>query len=103
MANSEKKNYVLENDQPVVALDCTSAFKNLSKNEKYYAHFLSRASWNGGLITLVQTSHESPLIFIFLHKLFSSVPLPELNAKALKAGLTENEYRVNTFFIQLPE
>ena len=46
--------YILPNDQPVVELDCTEAFNSLTGKEKLYAHFLSQASWNGGLIVLVQ-------------------------------------------------
>jgi len=49
--------------QPVVALDATTAFKGLTEREKLYAHHLSRASFYGGLIVLLQTSVESPQIY----------------------------------------
>ncbi|XP_046992129.1 dipeptidyl peptidase 3 isoform X1 [Schistocerca americana] len=93
-AMSDRKHFILPNDQPVVELDCTSAFKDLTENEKLYAHFLSQASWNGGLIVLLQTSPESPLIFILLHKLFLGQPLTELRKVAMgEGGLTEEEYK----------
>lgn len=65
------------NDTPFQILDCEFAFKNLTKPEKLYAHYVSRASWEGQFITMFQTSPESPLIFIFFDKLFRSKPTIE--------------------------
>merc|ERR1712029_595000 len=50
-------------NQPVVALDAETAFKGLSEREQLYAHHISRASFVGGLIVLLQTSVESPQIY----------------------------------------
>lgn len=94
----DKSHYILPNDQPVVELDCLTAFNALTKEEKLYAHYLSRASWNGGLITLVQTSPESPIIFAFFHKMFSTFTVPKLKEIALKCGFTEDDFTVRTNF-----
>ena len=48
--------YTLPNDTGVCLLDCSAAFKNLTDNEKKYAHYISQASWYGGLIVLVQVN-----------------------------------------------
>lgn len=56
MADISIKDFVLPNDQPVVPLECRTAFDNLNVKEKLYAHHLSRASWYGGLVVLVQVS-----------------------------------------------
>lgn len=94
--NSERLHYVLPNDQPIVQLDCLTAFNNLTSAEKLYAHYLSKACWYGGLVTLVQTSPESPLIFSFFHKMFSTLSVPKLKDQALEVGFTEEEFQVSS-------
>lgn len=89
----DKKQYTLTNDQPIVCLEVESAFNGLTPKEKLYAHYISKASWHGGLITLLQTSPESGPIFVLLHKLFSSQKPEELKETALKAGFTEDEIK----------
>nr|XP_042907944.1 dipeptidyl peptidase 3 isoform X2 [Parasteatoda tepidariorum] len=79
---------------PIALLDCTESFNSLSEKEKLYAHYLSRASWFGGLIDLPQTSLESPLIFVLLHKLFSMQPIQALKEIALKEyDFNEDEFK----------
>ncbi|XP_078001286.1 dipeptidyl peptidase 3-like [Glandiceps talaboti] len=86
--------FIIPNDVPVAKLECKVAFDCLTDKEKRYAHFLSQASWDGGLSVLFQTSAESPVIFILFQKLFKAQTTGELEEAALKAanGPTKEEY-----------
>ncbi|KAL0840551.1 hypothetical protein ABMA28_015768 [Loxostege sticticalis] len=89
----DKSNFLLPNNQRFVELDSSQAFNNLTKQEKLYAHYLSQAAWNGGLIVLLQTSPESPRIFSLLHRIFLGEPLDSLKQSALKAGASEEDFQ----------
>lgn len=85
--------YYLPNDIGISALDCGEAFRLLSPQEKKYAHYLSRAAWYGGLVVLVQTSPESPNIFVLLQKVFRKQTPAELEKVATSVGLSSEEYQ----------
>ncbi|XP_066244886.1 dipeptidyl peptidase 3 [Euwallacea similis] len=89
----DKSQYVLPMDQPFVQLQIESAFQRLSDQEKLYAHYISKASWAGGLITFLQTSPESGPLFVLLHKLFSRQSPQEFSDNAIKAGFSEEEVK----------
>ncbi|XP_066588840.1 dipeptidyl peptidase 3 isoform X2 [Prorops nasuta] len=84
--------YTLPNNQPVVLLECEPVFKALTLQEKLYAHYLSKASWNGGLIVLVQTSPESPLLFALIHKIFLIESVNELKQSIQESDISDEEF-----------
>lgn len=84
--------YTLPNDQPVVSLDAKEAFKGLSKREQLYAHYISRASFYGGLIVLIQTSPEAPHIFRLIQRINTAQKTAELKEASTKAGVSEADF-----------
>ena len=86
-------------DTPVCTLECASAFEALTDKEKLYAHYLSRASWEGGLIVLLQTSPESGGIFLLLQKLFTSESLENLKARCDTLGISSDEFQVRQIVV----
>lgn len=85
--------YYLPNDIGISALDCGEAFRLLSPQEKKYAHYLSQAAWYGGLVVLLQTSPESPNIFVLLQRVFRKQTPTELEKVATSVGLSSEEYQ----------
>merc|ERR1719187_1826880 len=69
----------------------------LGTREQLYSHYLSRASWYGGLVVLLQTSPESPSIFRLFLRLARAQDTASLRAAALAAGL--NDQQVDAFFV----
>lgn len=96
MAADQRLQFIIPNKTPIVQLECSTAFQKLSDKEKKYAHYLSQAGWAGGLICLLQTSPEAPLIFSLVLKLFKAESTEDLQKKALEkvAGLSAEEFQV---------
>lgn len=63
--------HLVPKEVPVLKLACAEPFRKMTKKERLYAHHMSRASWLGSKICLVQTSPEAPLIFDMFQFLFS--------------------------------
>lgn len=85
--------YIIPNETGVCLLDCIKAFEGLTDKERLYSHYIAQASWYGGLIVLVQTSPESPGIFILLQKIFRAQPIAELKTLSVDKGFTEEEWQ----------
>ncbi|XP_048523550.1 dipeptidyl peptidase 3 isoform X2 [Dendroctonus ponderosae] len=93
----DKAQHVLPLDQPFVKLEIQAAFNGLTDRERLYAHHISKASWVGGLITLIQTSPESGPLFVLLHKVLSCEKPEQLMQSAIKAGFSGDE--VKAFYV----
>ena len=96
MASEDVSLYKIPSDTPVNKLDCSQAFKGLTDQEKRYAHHFNRAGWEGALICLLQTSPESPGIFLLLQQLFAAQSFTSLRELATKCGLSDQQYNVST-------
>ncbi|XP_057315125.1 dipeptidyl peptidase 3-like isoform X2 [Hydractinia symbiolongicarpus] len=87
--------FTIPNSVPVCQLECGVAFEGLQQKEKLYAHYLSNACYQGGLIVLLQTSPESPGIFMLLQRLFSEERLEALKSKTVvpDGNITDNDFQ----------
>lgn len=85
--------YAVPLDTPISCLDATQSFLGLTSREKLYCHYLSRASWEGSYICLLQTSPESVPIFVLLRELFSRQSVPSLR-EATKSVANDDEFKV---------
>lgn len=88
--------YIISREIDINILDCATAFAGLTEKEKLYAHYLCRASWEGAHICLLQTSPESPGIFLLLQQLFHAESVEELKERALLSdnGPSKDEFEV---------
>lgn len=88
--------FIISRDIDVNLLNCGTAFSGLTEKEKLYAHYLCRAAWEGSLICLLQTSPESPGIFLLLQQLFHAESVEELKERALTSadGPSQEEFEV---------
>ena len=88
--------FTIPNSTPVFNLECKAAFDALEEKEKKYAHFLSQADYEGGLIVLVQTSPESVPIFLLFQRLFSEQDIESLKKCAQSADkrITDEDFQV---------
>lgn len=89
--------YIISREVDINLLNCGSAFSGLTEKEKLYAHYLCRASWEGSLICLLQTSPESPGIFLLLQNLFHAEPTEKLVERLLRIenGPSKDEVEVS--------
>ncbi|XP_034250424.1 dipeptidyl peptidase 3 isoform X2 [Thrips palmi] len=100
MASPDLSLFTYPNETPFVELDCLAAFNALTDKEKLYAHYLSQASWYGGLIVYVQTSPEAPLIFSLIHKLVTAESVEDLKKTAIESGkATEDDVKALLVYI----
>ncbi|CAD5214016.1 unnamed protein product [Bursaphelenchus xylophilus] len=84
--------HVVRSDTPILKLECEKAFSQLSNRDKLYAHYLARASFDGGLITFCQRSPESPAILYIFTAVFRGEALQSLREKALEVGWSEDDF-----------
>lgn len=88
--------FLIPNGVPFNFLECKKAFDALTLREKLYAHHLCQASWQGALVCLLQTSPESPGIFLLFQKIFSAESVESFCASAQQgeASLSDTEIKV---------
>jgi dipeptidyl-peptidase III len=100
MAKFNLDEFLLPAQTPFNFLQCQEAFNKLSITEKVYAHYMSEASWCGGPICLLQTSPESPPLFILAIAIFTNESIDHLHKKAVEEwGISEDD--VNGIFLYL--
>ena len=91
---TSQKTHCFQNKQKFSFLDCKKAFNHLTNQEKLYAHYLSRASYEGILIAYIQCSPEAPLIFTLLHRILLGEPMEMLKSKCMVNDIATHDYTV---------
>lgn len=82
--------HVTPTDVPVKALEATTAFEGLSKQEKLYAYWMAQAAWRGAMICSAQVSVESPEIFDLVLRVGMKHP-QRLRIAAQRAGIRDDD------------
>lgn len=85
--------YTVPLDTPIVRLEVREAFDGLTEKERLYCYYLTRAAWEGSVICLLQTSPESPPIFLLLRGVLGSQSLHSLR-EATQRSLSDEEFKV---------
>ena len=116
-----RKQFYVPRTTKVPSIECSTAFNLLTDIEKKwvkperlfstdsfsffvlpdhrYVHHWTQASWFGGLITVLQTSPESPAIFVLLQNLFRHNSLEELQGIAKKScGFSDDDWQSVKFY-----
>ncbi|XP_074660218.1 dipeptidyl peptidase 3-like isoform X2 [Tubulanus polymorphus] len=84
--------YILPNETGICLLEYETAYNGLTDTEKQYAHYIGQASWYGGLICLLQTSPEAPVVYSLLQKIFRAESVEKLEAVAKESGVCQEEF-----------
>merc|ERR1712137_612854 len=90
MGRQSEMESALCEDVPINKLECEDSFQLLSKEEKLYAHYLSKASWAACPIVSIQTSPESISILRMIVSLFSNSSFDSIKEKSEKLVSTED-------------
>lgn len=69
------------------------AFEGLTKKERLYAHYMSKASFYGSLIVALQTSPEAPQIFRLIHKVHTTQDIASLRKAAFDNGVSDKDFQ----------
>ena len=77
---------------PIHRLAIKPLFDKLSKDDKLYAHYLSKAAWAGTRIILRQTSEESEAIFELIMALHGKCE-GKWSILAKECGISDSEMR----------
>ncbi|GAA5989450.1 hypothetical protein JCM10908_000478 [Rhodotorula pacifica] len=99
-AAANKERFLADKAQglPVCSLNIAESFKQLTKQEKNYAHYMSAASWAGARIIMRQTTPHAEKLFDLLIATFStassagSAKLAALDELKSKAGVSDSDW-----------
>lgn len=79
-------------DSRIQNLNYSTSWQHLSEKERNYAYYMSKASWEGALITLHQMCYEAPALFCIFQAYFADKNFDELQNRAQMNGVTEEEW-----------
>ena len=88
---AERQRDIIPTTTKVHSVECSDSFSQLSETEAMYAYYMARASWEGSKICWFQRCYEGPALLVILKLVFSK-GISAAKAKAMSAGLTEDQW-----------
>lgn len=79
-------------DSRIQNLNYSTSWQQLSEKEKNYAYYMSKASWEGALITLHQMCYEAPALFCIFQTYFAEKNFEELQGRAAAEGVSPEQW-----------
>ena len=98
ISESVKAIHFADVNAPICRLEVKKHFETLTEKEKLYAHYISRASWEGTKVLAGQLSEESPVIFDLLMGILrnkeDSTKVGDLDALRQVSGVSEEDFKL---------
>ncbi|GAA5907639.1 dipeptidyl-peptidase III [Sporobolomyces salmoneus] len=97
MVSQADQRYLADKAPPVCSLQIKDSFSNLTKEEKLYSHYISKACWSGGRIIMRQTTDTAEQLCDLIISTFGASDqapnkLGDFGQLKSKSGVTQEDW-----------